>query len=994
MKRVFVFTLILAFLLPAATKAQVEPLLAYKVSQQESCQNWVENTLSKMTMKERIGQLFIHTVTPYIDKKNKKMIRKAVRDSKIGGLLFSGGKLQDQALLTNFAQSQAKIPLMITFDGEWGLSMRLKRTPVFPKNVVLGCIQNDQLIYEYGQEVARQCKEMGVTVNFAPVADVNRNPNNPVINVRSFGEEPHEVADKVIAYAQGLESKGVLSVAKHFPGHGDTDVDSHFALPVLAFTRERLDSVELYPFKQYIKAGLGGIMVGHLQVPIIEPNKLFPSSLSRNVVYGLLADELRFQGLIFTDALAMKGVASADRVCLLALQAGNDMVLAPADVETEVQSVLKALQNGEISKEEIDRKCRKVLLYKYILGLTRAPEIRLSGLEERINTANSEALIHKLRTAAITVLGNREQELPFRASADEIALVSVGDRSADSVFIETMKKYAPVKCYHLTYQMNDSLMQAMKHELSLHKRVVVSITAQDLKPYLHFFSALSISQPAVYVFFTPFSVMEQLQIPLSVASAVILGHSADNDVQAQTGDVLFAKATADGRLSVSLGTLYSPGDGVTITPNTVFRSVPEDFGMSSVTLARIDSIVKGGIEARAFPGCQVLVMKDGKTVYSKNFGKYTYEGEQKVTSNSMYDLASLSKTTGTLLAIMKLYDKCLLNLTDKASKHLAFLRGTDKENITIKELLFHESGLPPSLPFYRLAIDETSYEAPFFVTKKDSKHTIQTDENTYACTSFKYKEGWASTKPSDEFTMHVTDSLYLNKKFHEAAMQMIAQTKLGAKKYNYSCVNFILLKEIAETVSGIPMDEFLSREYYGPMKLYHICYLPLRTHKKDEVVPTVKNDCFRGELIQGFVNDEAAAYLGGISGNAGLFASAKDVAKVYQMLLNGGEIDGKRYLSKSTCKLFTTTTSKSGRRGLGYDKPVPANPQNSPCCVSAPTAVYGHTGWTGTCCWVDPVNGLVYVFLSNRTYPDRWNFKLSKMNIRTNIQEEIYQSMK
>jgi len=309
-------------------------------------------------------------------------------------------------------------------------------------------------------------------------------------------------------------------------------------------------------------------------------------------------------------------------------------------------------------------------------------------------------------------------------------------------------------------------------------------------------------------------------------------------------------------------------------------------------------------------------------------------------------------------------------------------------------LLFHESGLPPSLPFYRLAIDETSYEAPFFVNKKDSKHTIQTEENTYACTSFKYKEGWASTKPSDEFTMQVTDSLFMNKKFHEAAMQMIAQTKLGAKKYNYSCVNFILLKEIAETVSGIPMDEFLSREYYGPMKLYHICYLPLRTHKKDEVVPTVKNDCFRGELIQGFVNDEAAAYLGGISGNAGLFASAKDVAKVYQMLLNGGEIDGKRYLSKSTCNLFTTTTSKSGRRGLGYDKPVPANPQNSPCCVSAPAAVYGHTGWTGTCCWVDPVNGLVYVFLSNRTYPDRWNFKLSKMNIRTNIQEVIYQSMK
>ncbi|WP_321519903.1 glycoside hydrolase family 3 N-terminal domain-containing protein [uncultured Bacteroides sp.] len=992
MKRTFAVAI--AVLFAIAMRAQVEPLLVYKVAQQKTCQDWVEKTLSGMSQKEKVGQLFIYTVAPEMTKANKKVIRKAVHVSKIGGLLFSGGHLENQAQLTNLAQSLADIPLMITFDGEWGLSMRLKYTPVFPKNVVLGCIQNDRLLYEYGQEVARQCKEMGVTVNFAPVADVNRNPNNPVINVRSFGEEPHAVADKVIAYAQGLESNGVLSVAKHFPGHGDTDVDSHLALPILPFTRERLDSVELYPFKQYIKAGLGGIMVGHLQVPIMEPNKLFPSSLSRNIVYGLLADELRFQGLIFTDALAMKGVASADRVCLHALLAGNDMVLAPQDVEIEVQSVLKALKNGEISQEDIDRKCRKVLLYKYALGLTKAPKVSLSGLEERINTANSEALIHKLRMAAITVLGNREQELPFRTSYDEIALVNVGGYSTDSVFVETVKKYAPVKYYQLTYEMNDSLMQAMKHELSLHKRVIVSITDKDLKPYLHFFSALSVSQPAVYVFFTPFTAMEQLQIPLSVASAVVLGHSADNDVQAQVGNVLFAKAAADGRLSASVGTLYSPGDGVTINPNTDFRNTPEDFGMNSTTLARIDSIVKDGIRAEAFPGCQVLVLKDGKAVYDKDFGNYTYDGDQKVKSTSMYDLASLSKTTGTLLAIMKLYDKGLLSLTDKASKYLAFLRGTDKEDITIKELLFHETGLPPSLPFYRLAIDETSYESPLFVAKKDSKHSIKADENTYASSSFKFKEGWTSATPSDEFTMHVAENLYVNKKFHEAAMNMIAQAPLKAKKYVYSCINFIVLKEIAETISGMSMDQFLNKEYYAPMKLYHMCYLPLRTHNKEDIVPTVKNDFLRGGTIQGFVHDEAAAFLGGVSGNAGLFASAHDVAKVYQMLLNGGELNGKRYLSKATCKLFTTTASASGRRGLGYDKPVPSNPNNSPCCVSAPAAVYGHTGFTGTCCWVDPVNGLVYVFLSNRTYPDRSDNKLSKMNIRTNIQELIYKSMK
>ncbi len=986
--------IILTFLFTITIKAQVEPLLVYKVAQQKSCQEWVEKTFSRMSPKERIGQLFIHTVTPVMSKENKKMIRDAVRVSKIGGVLFSGGELQEQAQLTNYAQSQADIPLMITFDGEWGLSMRLKDTPVYPKSVVLGCIQDDRLLYEYGQEIARQCKEMGVSVNFAPVADVNRNPHNPVINVRSFGEEPHEVTDKVIAYAQGLESKGILSVAKHFPGHGDTDVDSHLALPVLPFSRERLDSVELYPFKHYIKAGLGGIMVGHLQVPILEPNKIFPSSLSRNVVYGLLTDELHFRGLIFTDALAMKGVASADRVCLQALRAGNDMVLAPRDVETEVQSVLKAIENGEISQEDIDRKCKKVLLYKYVLGLKNTSEIRLSGLEQRINTANAEALIHKLQMAAITVLGNREEELPFHASADEIAILNVGESLADSDFVETVKKYAPVKCYQLVRETNDSLLQAMKHELSLHKRVIVSITTHDLQPYLHFLSALSVSQPVVYVFFTPSTVMAQLQIPLSIASAVVLGHSADKCVQLQVGNILFAKVTADGRLSASVGTLYRPGEGVTITPNTPFRYSPEDFGMSSVTLARIDSIVKNGIEAKAFPGCQVVVLKDGKPVYNKNFGYYTYDEEQKVKSTSMYDLASLSKTTGTLLAIMKLYDKGKLNLTDRASKYLSFLRGTDKESITIKELLFHESGFPASLPFYRLAIDENSYKPPFFTVKKDSKHTLQVDVNTYACTSFKYKASLVSKTPSDEFTLHVADNFYLNKHFHEEAMQMIAGTHLNSKKYLYSCVNFILLKEVAETITGIPMDVYLNREYYTPMKLYHLAYLPLRTHKKEEVVPSVKNDFLRGKIIQGFVHDEAAAFLGGVSGNAGLFASALDVAKVYQMLLNKGEIDGKRFLSKETCRLFTTTLSTSGRRGLGYDKPIPSNPKNSPCAPSAPYAVYGHTGFTGTCCWVDPINGLVYVFLSNRTYPDVWNNKLSKMDIRTNIQEVIYQSMK
>jgi len=443
-----------------------------------------------------------------------------------------------------------------------------------------------------------------------------------------------------------------------------------------------------------------------------------------------------------------------------------------------------------------------------------------------------------------------------------------------------------------------------------------------------------------------------------------------------------------------IDSLLSTADETVIRPKTSFQSFAENPGMNSVVLDRIDSIAEEGISAKAFPGCQVVVMKEGKIIYDKCFGNYTYDGGLPVKPNSMYDLASLSKTTGTLLAIMKLYDTGKLKLTDKASAYLSFLRGTDKENITIQELLFHETGLPASLPFYRLVIDSASYVSPLFTSTRDSTHTLQIGENDFASTTFKYKEGWVSKTPSEEYTLQVSDSFYVTKKFRKPAMEMIANAPMKTKTYLYSCVNFIVLKEIAETISKMPMDEYLNREYYSSMKLKNMVYLPLRTHKREDVAPSVKNDFLRGEILQGFVHDESAAFMGGVSGNAGLFASASDVATVYQMLLNGGEMNGKRYLSGETCRLFTTTTSVSGRRGLGFDKPVVSNPKYSPCCVSAPYAVYGHTGFTGTCCWVDPINKLVYVFLSNRTFPDVWNNKLSKMDIRTNIQELIYQSIK
>ncbi|MFZ4456910.1 MAG: serine hydrolase domain-containing protein [Bacteroidales bacterium] len=404
-------------------------------------------------------------------------------------------------------------------------------------------------------------------------------------------------------------------------------------------------------------------------------------------------------------------------------------------------------------------------------------------------------------------------------------------------------------------------------------------------------------------------------------------------------------------------------------------------------LNRIDSIVENAIQLKVFPGCQVLVIKDGKPLYDKCFGYYTYDYTKKVESNTLYDLASLSKTTGTLLAVMKLYDNGQLKLTAKASDYLPFLRGTNKENITLSELLFHETGLPAGLPFYELAMQRKNVLS-LPKMPQDSTNFVPLNSKNY-----EYKPDWVSKTPNIGFQSQVTDSFFITNSFHAAAMQMMANAPMKSKTYLYSCLNFFLLKELVEAISHTPMDDFLDKEFYLPMGLKSMMYLPLRSHTKEEIAPTVQKDFLRNGTIQGFVHDPDAAFFGGVSGNAGLFATAHDVATVYQLLLNNGELDGKRYLSAETCKLFTTTTSASGRRGLGFDKPVCGNPKENPCCESAPAAVYGHTGYTGTCCWVDPTNQLIYVFLSNRTFPNDGLNKLAKLHIRPKIQEVIYQSI-
>lgn len=618
-----------------------------------------------------------------------------------------------------------------------------------------------------------------------------------------------------------------------------------------------------------------------------------------------------------------------------------------------------------------------------------------NGLEQRINSPQTRDLVRRLNLAAITVLNNKNHILPLHTDKEQtIALLEVGDPGETDALAKQLSRYTSLARFSLRANQTEEKNQRLRDSLSTYKRIIVAVSEQRLAPYQPFFAKFVPESPAIYLFFTPGKMMLQIQRAVAHASAVVLGHSYSSDVQRQVADVLFAKASADGQLSASLGELFPTGAGVTITPKTPLHFVPEEYGLSSAHLKRIDSIALDGIRQGAYPGCQVVVLKNGHIMFDKAFGTYTGKGSPRVESTNIYDLASLSKTTGTLLAIMKLYDKGRFNLTDKISDHLPFLQRTDKKDITIQEILYHQSGLPSWIPFYQEAIDKDSYDGRLFSARKDVHHPVQIGTTTWANPKFKFKSEYISPVKTGDYTVQICDSLWLNRSFRKVIEEKIAEAPLKQKRYVYSDVGFILLGMLVEQLAGMPMEAYLQREFYEPMGLEHTGYLPLRRFAKSEIVPSNKDRFLRKETLQGFVHDEASAFFGGLAGNAGLFSTARDVARVYQMLLNGGEIDGQRYLSKETCQLFTTETSKISRRGLGFDKPDADDPKKGNCAPAAPAEVYGHTGFTGTCAWVDPMNELVYVFLSNRIYPDVTNRKLNQLHIRERIQGAIYDAMK
>lgn len=974
------------FLFIGTTLSAHIPTNFYNKVDKQIMSTWVDSVYRTMTVEEKVGQLFMPVVE--LNERGKTQVATYIQNQKIGGILFSKGTLSSQAEITRYAQQISRIPLLIALDGEWGLSMRLTDAPQFPRNQVLGAITNDTLLYQYGAEIARQCQHMGIHINFAPTLDVNTNPNNPVIGTRSYGTDPHNVARKGIAYSRGLEDNGVMAVAKHFPGHGNTSEDSHKTLPTVNLSVDRLNEIELFPFRKYIEAGLSGLMIGHLNVPALQTNGQ-ASSLSPNVVEKLLKEKEGFTGLIFTDGMAMKAVAKQPDMSVKALLAGNDIVLGPPKLSQEVESVKNAVDQGIISQSMLEEKVKKILTYKYILGVSQKKPADVSDftLKQQISTGNTEWLQRKLYDNALTLLKNEADLIPLKQlETKTIASVAIGEVVRND-FQKMLRKYDNVKDFQVSTPED---LAKIEQQLSEYNLVIFSIHSAGLKdaPLLQ---KLVEQKNGILVFFTSPTVTESFKLSVSKAKSVLIAQ--DNNIYAQMSAAqgIFGGIPISGKLQVQT-TGFKLNEGIRTKKIRLSYNVPEDVGIASANLKNIETIAYEGIRNKAYPGCVVLVAKDGVVIYEKAFGNFEYGLGSRVTDETVYDLASVTKASATLPAVMKLFDEKKLKLQDPISKFVPETKQSNKAGISFQELLFHESGITPFIPYYESAIDKSSYSGSLFGTKSETYNAYYA--GAWGRTDYKFRSDLIASQPSSNFNMPVAKDLYVGKKMHDVLLKEIIDTPLRNRgRYAYSCLNFMLLKEAVEHISGQDLNTYVQENFYRKLGAYTTTFQPLEYLSFNDIPPTENDPFFRKQLVRGYVHDEGAALFGGISGNAGLFSTANDLAKLFQMWLNKGKYGDERFLSEETVNLFTTKKSTVSRRGLGFDKPDPKNPRLSPTGALTPESVYGHTGFTGTCFWIDPENNLIYIFLSNRVYPSRTPNKLSTLNIRERIQDEIYKAI-
>ena len=962
--------LILLFALVFALSLQSQTLDPLKTKDFEAQKVWVDSIIKSMTIDEKIGQLFMVQAYSNLDEKHEQFISEMITKYHVGSLIFMQGTPEKQARLNNKYQALSKLPLMIGFDGEWGLDMRLKNTYRFPWNMTLGAIQNDSLIQQFGEHLGKHCKRLGIHINFAPVVDININPLNPIIGNRSFGESKENVTQKAIAFTKGMQKYSVMANAKHFPGHGDTASDSHHTLPLLNFDKARLDSIELYPYKKVFDAGIGSVMTAHLNIPSLESNTSLPTSLSKNVVTNLLQKELGFNGLVITDGLNMKGAtnyATSAEIDLEAIKAGNDLLLIPQDVPASVRLIKQALLLKTLTEERLDFSVRKILKAKYWMGLHEYKPVQLENLNEDLNTVADELLHRDLLKNAITVLKDTKQNIPLsNLDYKDIAYVKLGDDSGDD-FLAMLQNYTKVD------EVSDDNLDGLLNQLKKYNLVVVGFHKSNAHPWksytftnkeLVWLQEIARKHTVILdVFASPYSLL-QLKSFTNIES-ILVSYQNSKLAQELSAQAIFGAFAASGKLPVSIGNEFKVGSGIkTFSLSRLQYTIPEEVQLSSKKLALLDKYADTILEKKMAPGFQVLVARKGKVVFNKSYGYHTQEKKIPVKNSDVYDLASLTKILASLPLIMKAEEEQKIPLSASLEEVLPSFRNSNKASASVVEILSHYARLKAWIPFYTLTKDS--------ITGKNSSQF--------------YK-----TKRSRKFSVKVAENLYIRKSYKDSIYKYIKEVdQRDTEGYKYSDLGYYLFKEVLEEKYNRPLNVLAENAFYKPLGANRMTYLPLKKFDKKEIVPTEEDDYYRNQLIHGYVHDMGAAMLGGVAGHAGLFANANDVAKIMQMYLQKGFYGGRRFLNAETIDKFNTRyfENKKVRRGLGFDKPQ-LDPDVKATCGCVSEASFGHSGFTGTYTWADPKSEIVYVFLSNRVYPTMKNNGLVKTNMRTKIQQLI-----
>lgn len=970
---------------------------------EKQSQKWADSILSGLRFEQLIAQKLMVPAWSRDATLSLETIE-AVEKYQIGGIIFFQGTAQTHNMALNYYQQLSAIPLLIGMDAEWGPAMRLDHVSKYPYPLSIGTTKDADYAFEIGKSQGRMLSALGVHINFAPVVDLNTNPNNPIIGFRSFGENAQSVNPLATAFHRGLEASGVWACAKHFPGHGNTIADSHKELPLVSHDKKSLKK-ELAPFEAMIDAGVKSIMMAHLKVPFLDDRPNMPSSLSRAVVHDLLREKMEFKGLIITDAMNMKGVSAhyaPDDAILKAIQAGND-ILCFVDNVPQVMSLCRSwLDSSWIDSIEIAESVRRILIAKHQLGLSKNLDVtniqrELDSEYRRFIKKTSpvpatpyyefdprfESEIEAASTHICLLAPDKSTQMPWKPHRiDTLNAVIFGERLPDE-FYQRLQSYQYSRLiWAQNFANADTLL---KHLDSIGGRYLFFNSSQRmwgsqsrLLPVLlkQVLERLPDASRSALVHTGNVYALQGLRSNIPC----ILGMETGESYLVASLDALFGHRAIRGKLPVSIDSLWNPK--IELNTRAWIRSLewadPELLGFDCDEGSSLSGIMDSIILSGASQTAQLLVLKNGQIVYDISRGKMP-DGKKNVNAHSIYDIASITKTAATTLAVMHVFENEDINLEKPIQTYWPEARNFAWGAVKIQDFLMHRSGLPPYLPLYR------TLKSDSFFIERDSLHQPERGDILWG------------------------NSLYLKRAVSDSVWKIIGQTvpKPSLKSphlqpYIYSDLNAIILGKWVEYRTGKKLADFCDSIFYTPMGMFRTGFKPRSRNLGSWILPTQIDTATQRGLIWGETHDPTAYFMGGSAGNAGLFSSAYDLARLMLMLTQGGVLEGTRYFKTETIERFTTGfLYADNHRGLGFDKPngYPNALKNleikgSNIFDGAPNSLFGHAGFTGAWAWADSENQLVYIFLSNRTFPKDSQNKLAQKGYRGKLMEIVYRSLK